>query len=84
MTKVTKLPQRWMEKPGYQEAYTQMALEFELASAIIAVRLQMLQARSLKFLLSHECRLNSGWGYLCSPSISDRFAKMQPRRKTLF
>lgn len=40
MTKVTDLHQRWLEDLDYQAAYEELASEFELANAIIAVRTQ--------------------------------------------
>lgn len=38
MTKITDLHQKWQKNPDYQEAYRNLAPEFELASAIIAAR----------------------------------------------
>lgn len=40
MTKVSTLHKRWSEDPEYRNAYEAMSPEFELASAIIAARLQ--------------------------------------------
>lgn len=40
MTQVDQLHQQWLEEPEYQTAYEEMALEFEIASAIIAARTQ--------------------------------------------
>ena len=40
MTKVRALHKKWMENPEYRQAYEAMAPEFELASAIIAARIQ--------------------------------------------
>lgn len=38
MTKVDQLHQQWLEEPEYKTAYEGMALEFQIASAIIAAR----------------------------------------------
>ncbi len=40
MTKIDQLHQQWLEEPEYQTAYLDMASEFEIASAIIAARIQ--------------------------------------------
>ena len=40
MTKVAQLHQQWLEQPEYKTAHEGMALEFEIASAIIAARIQ--------------------------------------------
>ncbi|GBF79680.1 helix-turn-helix domain-containing protein [Aphanothece sacrum] len=40
MTQVSQLHQQWLEDPEYKTAYEGMALEFEIASAIISARTQ--------------------------------------------
>lgn len=38
MTKIADLHKKWQNNPEYQEAYKNLAPEFELASAIITAR----------------------------------------------
>ncbi len=40
MTKISQLHQEWLKDPDYKIAYEEMAMEFEIASAIIAARTQ--------------------------------------------
>ena len=40
MTKISQLHQKWLKDAEYKTAYEGMAMEFEIASAIIAARTQ--------------------------------------------